>query len=121
MPADSSVFTSTAQNEAHFRSVGGEQQQQEQQQYCTIPKLVENVVGTDDDEYTTIMSFASRDVHSPKLFVNARFPTSRTTFFYTEQNCQHEFVEELVQMRSKDEPESLVRVCQLCKLKEIKH
>lgn len=80
-----------------------------------------DAIGEDNGDDVVIMSFASKDVHGPKFFVDTPFPASRTFGYYTVNNCFHEFTEGLVQLRSGDEGESLVRVCKKCSFKEIKN
>lgn len=75
-----------------------------------------------EPRFRVIMQTASRDVPGPRFFVSGcDYPTTRTTFRYSCANCVHDFESKLVQLRSRDEGESLVQICKKCSMKKINH
>lgn len=66
------------------------------------------------------MQTASMDIPAPNFYLeNCTYPTDRTTSFYTSKDCNHEFKNKMVQIRSGDEGQSLVRTCTLCGIRKI--
>ncbi|UDM55416.1 Lef-5 [Phenacoccus solenopsis nudivirus] len=101
-----------------YRRPSSESRQQSQQQDQTKYDYNDDA---GDDGGVCLMSMASRDIHAPNMFLNVSYPRNRTTYFYKVDDCKHEFIDTLEQIRSNDEAESLVRVCSKCGLKRVKH
>lgn len=98
------------------------------------------------NDYRILMQTSSRDLPAPNFFFdethvtthandasgstngstidsndNFTYPLSRTTFFFTTDKCSHIFSIATMQLRSGDEAESVISVCELCGFKKIKN
>lgn len=49
------------------------------------------------------------------------YPLTRTTFLFESEKCTHIFTTTTIQLRSGDEAESVISVCDLCGFKKIKN